>query len=141
MVPQLKERWPCSLPAVRCTGLLRRASLDGLPLRREITFAADFVGPASARSDWSRNRDGVAGPPEVSHRSARMTMECALVAAASNAHRRRGALPAAPPAGWSEEQIEAMMVNAAQIDLTARSFSLQVHWCRAGIDPVCSASS
>lgn len=121
---------PISSGSLHGTLFIERA-LDGLPLRREIAFAADFVGAGQRALGLEFEIEtGVAGPPEVTHRDARMSIEIALSRAGIETHQvgRSDALPAAPPAGWSEKQIEALMVNTAQIDLAARSFSLQVLW-------------
>lgn len=105
--------------------------LDGLPLRRDIAFAADFVGAGQRALGLEIEIEtGVAQPPEIMHRNARMSIELALSRAGIETHQvgRSDALPAAPANGWSEKQIEALMYDAAQIDLSARAFSLQVLW-------------
>ena len=106
-------------------------TLDGLPLRREIAFAADFVGVGQRALGLEIEIEtGVAGPPEVMHQDARMSIEVALSRAGIETHQvgRSDALPSAPAGGWSEKQIEGLMTSTAQIDLSSRGFGLQVLW-------------
>ena len=71
---------PIASGSLHGTLFIERA-LDGLPLRREIAFAADFIGAGRGALGLEFEIEtGVAGPPEVTHRDARMSIEIALVA-------------------------------------------------------------
>ena len=125
--------------------LLLERPLDGLPFGREIAFTCERAGDGLRELGLELEiEDGVDAPPEVPFGARTMTIETALADAGIEIIRagEQSRLPQAPPGdaptgGWSEKQLEELMFDFAQSDLSQRDFALHVLWLsrsnRAGL--------
>ncbi|MBK8211974.1 MAG: acetyltransferase [Rhodospirillales bacterium] len=116
--------------AVHCVLLLDRP-LDGLPFGREIVFTCERAGDGLRELglEFEIEQD-VAAPPQINFEERPMSVENALVGAGIEVLRagEQSRLPQAPNEGWSEKQLEELMFDFAQSDLTRREFALRVLW-------------
>lgn len=114
--------------------------LDGLPHGSAHAFTAAFVGAGLRQLGIEiESEEGVDPPPTLTLGGAQISIASVLSDAGLDivAVGSPNKIDKAPEGGWSEKAIEGLMYKTAQIDLSARAFSVQVLWVsrsnRAGL--------